>query len=328
MTMSARENMLRMMRWEEPEYVPLTDDANAFVGFGFMAATDEPMAPGLGYDGFGVPWKVDALGGVPDNTQPPLLDDICDWEEKVTFPDLDAIDFKAMAAVECANIDRENKVVVHMNAVGPFERLVALMGYEEGLIALASDPDECRDFFEAFTDYKVELAKRIIDAYRPDTFYYYDDIANANNLFMSPETYRELIKPYHARVAKAVRERDVIYIQHCCGHCEEVVPDFVEFGAQVWDSAQPMNDLVGIQERFRGKLVVEGGWQSQGRPGMLDATEEEVREETKRCMLEYGKHGGYNLMPVMVNEKGPSYLVGDDRMPALIETWKKYRYFD
>ena len=85
------------------------------------------------------------------------------------------------------------------------------------------------------------------------------------------------------------------------------------------------NDLVGILQKYKGKLVVEGGWDSQGEPSMITADEAIVRAETKRCMETYGKYPGFILSPVMFNERGNSVLVGDDRFAFIEDEWKKYR---
>ncbi|MGI6217324.1 MAG: uroporphyrinogen decarboxylase family protein [Coriobacteriales bacterium] len=221
--------------------------------------------------------------------------------------------------------NRDEKLVVYYSPCGAFERLAAFMGFTNALIALAEDPDECREFYEAITDYKIAVAERIVDAFGIDVYYNFDDVATARSMFMSPDTYREVIKPCHARLAKAVIDMGVIFGEHTCGKCEDVVPDYVEFGAKIWNSAQTMNDISGLQDRFKGQLVIEGGWDSSGRPGYIEATEEEVRAETRRCLIEYGSKGGFILMPVMFNERGNSLLVGDDRLAAVADEWMKYR---
>ncbi len=38
---------------------------------------------------------------------------------------------------------------------------------------------------------------------------------------------------------------------HDCGRCEDFIPDWIEFGVRMMESAQVMNDLVGIQEKVR-----------------------------------------------------------------------------
>ena len=323
--LTPRENLIETINGGNPEYVPFTGECIYNCCFPIMPLIEQPWESGE--DPFGVSWIVDPMGAMHDTTKPPLFTEIEDWREIVKIPDLSGIDFAAEAAKEMANIDRTQKMIAYYSPCGCYERLASFMGFDNALIALAEDPDECGAFFDAVTDYKIELANKIIDAYGIDIYYNFDDIATANNLFMAPDTYREVIKPRHARLAKAVTDRGVIFGEHTCGRCEEILEDYVEIGVKIWHSAQIMNDLPAIQKKFAGRLVIEGGWDSSGRPGCIDATEDEIRAETIRSMEEYGKNGGFILLPAMFNERGNSVVVGDDRFPAVVEEWEKRRLF-
>lgn len=319
-----KQNVLETIHGGSPEYVPLTFEA-IHIG-GFFAGLDQPGQPGN--DAFGVPWQVTKEGAIP---QPGyvLFDDITQWKKHVVFPDLDAMDFRAMAAAErdaFPQPDRNQKLFSLITACGPFERLVAFMGFENALCALMLEPDECMNFFEAVSDYKVALTGKLIDAYNPDVFIMCDDIATARGLFMSPETYRRMIKPFHKRIVESATSRDVIFEMHCCGKCEEVIPDFIEIGAKMWHSAQTVNDISGILDKYAGQITVEGGWDSSGPVSYMGADDEMIREEVRRCLREY-KKPGFILMPTMMNENGNSLFVGDDRLVALEDEWNKLRMF-
>ena len=63
--------------------------------------------------------------------------------ELVKFPDLDAWDWSKVEEIDhISEIDRENKVFEIMFVNGPFERLHMLMGFENALCALLTDPEE------------------------------------------------------------------------------------------------------------------------------------------------------------------------------------------
>ncbi len=323
--LTPRENLLETINFGNPEYVPLFFEAYSVCGMSLFPEVEMPWESGV--DPFGIPWKANALGSMPDTTVAPQLEDIADWKEVVKIPDIDHVDFEGVAKEELKNVDRNQQAVVIMHGVGIFERLVSFMGYEEALMSLLTDPESCMEFFDAVTDYKIKVANRMIDAYHPDVYCPADDIASAQNLFMSPQVYREVIKPYHAKLAKAITDRGVILSWHTCGKCEAVLEDYVDMGVKIWTSAQIMNDIPGIQKRFKGRLVVEGGWDSSGLPGFISATEDDIRTEVRRTIEEYGKNGGFILNPTLVNEKGNALLVGDDRMPALFDEWGKYKNF-
>lgn len=322
--MTPKENLFQVINWGKPEYVPMTGECMATVGMPVINMIEQPLTKS-GYDMFGVHWLVNAAGAMHD-TSIITFEDISEWRDYVKFPDLDSLDFKPFAEQELAQIDRNEKALVFYSLTGIYERLAAYMGFENMFMAFIEDPDECKAYFDAMSDWKIKLFKKVNEAYHIDIFTYFDDVATARGMFISPDTYRDLIKPYQKKIADAVRAEGVVFQMHCCGKCESVLEDFVEVGATMWHSAQTMNDLVGIQERFKGRLVIEGGWDSEGPCSMISATEEDLREEVRRNMKEYGKNGGFILCPTLLNEKGNSLLIGDDRMPALFDEYEKTKY--
>lgn len=320
--MTPKQNALETIHWGKPEYIPMTFEAFNICIVGNMFI-EQPLQPGP--DPFGVKWNITSLGAIPDNTSY-ILDDITKWREVVKFPDVESLREPMMAAAqeELKTADRENKLINFYTPNGLFDRLITLMGYENGLMALYEEPEECKAFFKAMTDYKIQCLNLVIDAYSPDLITYCDDFATATNLFISLDTYRQLIKPDHARLVKAVQDRGVIFAQHTCGKCQTLLEDYVDIGIGFWSSAQSSNDLAAVQKKFKGKLVIEGGWDTSGPCSYNWATVDQLREEVRRNIEDYGKNGGFILMPVVMNERGNSLFVGDERMPFVFEEWQKY----
>lgn len=326
--LTPRENMLRTIYNEKPEYVPLSYTEIQYGGFFVMNIIGQPLTPNT--DAFGVPWIYGKEGGLPDPRRHPL-DDIANWRKLLPeFPDLDAVDFKALAAAEKEKAGYDPKVKVYsiMDDGGPFMRLTYLLGISEACISMLEDPENVLDFFEAFTEWKIKYYNKIIDAYNPDIIVMGSDLATADSLFFSPELYRSMIKPFHKRIVEAVTSRDVIFDFHSCGKIESLIGDYVEIGAKMWQSAQPINDLNGILDRYQGKITVGGGWNTAGEASFLyeDTDEEVIRRETHRCLTTY-KKPGYILWPLMYNDRGNARMVGDPRLHVLYEQWEEDRWF-
>ena len=315
--MNQRENFFAMIEGKKPEFIPNMMEVYKMCVFG-TGITDSPLQGGL--DPFGVNWIVTKEGAIPEPNNF-MFDDIADWKQYVKFPDMNSLGIEEAARIEMADVDREKKVINVFSATGLFERLAAFMGFENTLCSLVEDPDSCREFFEAFADYKIDCHNRFIDAYNPDIITYFDDMATANGLFMSPKVYREVIKPAHRRIIEGVTSRGVIFSQHICGKAQELIEDFVEMGAKMWHTAQIMNDLPGILEKYKGRLIVEGGWDSSGPVSYLGASTEDVIAEAIRCAKEYGPSQNYIMTPILMNENGNSMLVGDPRLAPMLEAW-------
>lgn len=243
------------------------------------------------YDGFGVVWTTHCGASMPNPDYGYILNDICNWKETVKFPDPDKWNWKAMAEYELKNYDG-TKVLRFFCEAGLFDRLAALMGFENALCSLVTESEACKDFFAAMTEYKLKIVKYAAEYFKPDVFMYTDDLAQAKGLFMSPDTYRELIKPYHKIIIQSIRGHGMIAEQHTCGKCEQLIGDYVDIGIQSFYPAQASNDLVRIKDLYGDKLVICGGFNSQGECGMPDASEEVMRAEARRIIDMYARGGG------------------------------------
>jgi len=328
MTLSNRDNMLATIYYEKADYVPLTFESVCMTGTAVSSITDCPLVDGQ-KDMFGIPWHVSPEGSVAQHDFI-LFEDIEDWEKNTRVPDLDSIDIKEIARAEMERrpLDRENRLVQIMRPTGLFQRMIAMMGFENALIALQVDPEECKKFLEVITDYMVDYNDRVIDAYGPDIYIYSDDVSTATGTFMSLDAYKDIFEPFHRRIGENIRKHEgVIAEYHECGKSLSVISLIADMGFQMWHGANPCNDLAALmQGELKGRMAVEGGWDPLAPASYLGATVEDLVDETRRCMTEY-KMPGYTFLPFFLNEKGNSFIVGDERMPSIIETWDEMRWF-
>ena len=296
-----KSNYLNFLHHQPTTLIPNSFVGNKILGFGALngPAIEKGAQFGNAIDGFGIKWEYPSTGGgaaIPDVNYT-VMDDITEWREKVHIPDPAAYDWKADYAMECKILgepDRSREVVDFGFGNGVFERLAALMGFENALMAMAEDPEETNALFEAITDYKVAALDYIIDAYHPDTITYFDDVATQRNLFMSPATYRSLIKPHHKRFAQECLKRGIMPIYHCCGHAEDIVEDMIDCGWAAWSSVQISNDICHLIETYSDRIGFVGGYDSNGEPARIDAPHEVIVNEVRRCLDTYGKyHKGY-----------------------------------
>ena len=305
--MNRRENMLATLLHRSHDHVGnfMTDICSC----GGSRETFENGPAGGGKDGFGVSWQpsASALGqGVPVGKAP--LEDVCAWEDLVTFPDLDAFDFEALAAEQLAGYDPKNQIIEYGMWNGPFLRLSHLLGFEEGLCAMYEEPEACEALLSAITDYKIRLAERVVEVFHPDSICTFDDVATERATFMSPEVYRALIKPVHKRFNDAVRAMGVIPTTHICGKCEAIVPDLIDEGSEAWEICQPENDLIGLQAQLGDRLAFIGGYDMKGALALRDVPEEELRESVRKVIDAYAPGGNYAIMGMILYSDPASFI--------------------
>jgi hypothetical protein len=309
-----RENALLAINHKKPYWTPCFFDA--YSPFGAAVLRDQGERGKGGRDLFGSNWLVTKDTGYQTIHDPNehILDDISSWRDIVRFPDLEAIDWAAEARKDMAHVDRVNKVSCLIQITGSFNRLEALMGTCEALIAMYDNPEEVNDFFTAYTDFRIRIIDKYAEHYPADVIINGDDVASSNGLFFAPEVYRKLVWPHEKRIAQAALAKGYLVEHHVCGKVDEIIPDIIATGASIWQTAQHMNDLVGINEKYGDKLCIHGGWNSYGRASQIDATEEEVRAEVRCCIDTYGQNGNYMLFPILVGDL-------DDPRTELKKAW-------
>jgi hypothetical protein len=227
--MNARTNLLRAIRRDRPEWVP-----NRMESVITIKPPLDERPPAAGLDAFGVGWSYEsnAEGGTFPTPGGQILSDLSRWRDEVGFPNVDTLDWDAVAA-RVAEIDRDEHLVQGFVEMGLFERSYLLLGMEEALIAYLTEPEEMRALLAAIADYKIRLIARFHEVARLDLVWYGDDWGAQGSLFLPPDVWRRTIKPETKRVYGAMRERGIIVNQHSCGRIESVFADIVEMGADV-----------------------------------------------------------------------------------------------
>ena len=82
----------------------------------------------------------------------------------------------------------------------------------------------------------------------------HDDYGSNDRMFMSPELWRELIKPELALMVEACHEAGMIYQHHSCGYIEPILPDLVEIGVDAIDTLQACNrNLPELKKKYGDK---------------------------------------------------------------------------
>jgi hypothetical protein len=302
--LSAKENLLRAIRRDSPEWVPNGMEAVAWVGPPVIE-----RCAAAGFDAFGVRWAYEprAEGGTfPAQGGHPITE-LSRWGEQIPIPDLDAMDWDSVARY-AGGIDRDQHLVSGFVEMGLFERSYLLLGMSEALIGFAAEPDLMSDLLGALADYKIALIERLDDVAHLDIVWYGDDWGTQDRLFLRPATWRELVAPHTRRIYDAMKRRGILINQHSCGKIEAIFEDLVEMGADVWNPCQPCNDLAALKQRYGARIAFCGGIDSQfvlNRPG---ATPEEVRAEVRRRIDELAPGGGYIAAPSHTVPSDPELL--------------------
>ncbi len=300
--LTERENFFLVYNHQTPAWTPNFFEAYSPVGSSLLNNQGEYMKGGT--DMFGAKWLCTEDTGwqaIPD-PHFHLIEDITEWRDYISFPDLDAMDWEAAAERDLARADRENKVVACFGMEGNFNRLQSLMGTAEAMIAMLEEPEACCEFFEAYTRFKCRTIEKMAKYYKPDIYVNGDDVCSGSGMFFSKDMYDELIHPFEMMLGKTAINCGLILEHHVCGKCENILPDIIETGATIWQTAQVMNDLKAIEAQYGDRLLIHGGWDSTGPHNFDGCTEEMLRQATREALDAYAGDGHFMLFPIVLGD--------------------------
>jgi hypothetical protein len=292
--MTEKENMLMCYRHQIPEYLPdMRSGLQIKLPAGFLEVP--PYEQG-GIDWFGVVWKTETPAAIPDPSAPRILTDITRWREQVRFPDLEAWDWKLAKQLDHVDeADRANKLYEVIIKEGPLERLHALMGMQEALEALLTEPEEAEAFVEAMTDFKCRLIGKVAAHYQPDIIMYHDDYGTQKNMMIAPQLWRGLFKPHLKRVVEACHAYGILFDLHSCGWIEPIVPELAEIGVDCLN-CMAINDIPKLKRETENKMTFFVPFDIQ-RYAIADRTgcmrEDSFREEISKTIRAYAEGGNY-----------------------------------
>ncbi len=130
------------------------------------------------------------------------------------------------------------------------------LGMPRALMAMAAEPEWFEEMVAVQTEMQLDLFRQIIErGEKPDGIWFYSDFCYAKGTFFSAQMYRDLMLPYHRRVADFCHANDMFLLLHCCGDCRELIPLLIEAG---FDAVQPLEARAGNDVRELKRLHGDG----------------------------------------------------------------------
>ena len=236
----------------------------------------------------------DAPAAVPYVTpENQVIKDITEWQKYVKAPDLRAKCSEGWeAAIEnVKKIDHDKHVSMVIMGTGIFEQLHMLMTFEDTLMNMLLEPEAMQDLIDYICEYRLTYMQMIVENLHPDMIVSHDDWGSRSNLFFSLDTWRELFKEPYKKLYDYLHSDNVIVMHHGDSYMEPLVEDMADIGVDIWQGVLNTNNIAAISEKVGDRMLLMGGVDSV--IDRADATEEEIRKETRRALDEYGKLKGF-----------------------------------
>ena len=176
-----------------------------------------------------------------------------------------------------------------------FERSWTLAGMEEILMAMAAGDPFADELFDGILAYDEAVVRRAL-AFDIDGVRFGDDWGQQRGLIMGPALWRTYIKPRVRRLYGVVKAAGRRVFIHCCGKIDEIFPDLIECGVDVFNPFQPeVMDVQEVKRRYGRDLTFFGGISTQ--KTLPYGTVSQVRDEVRRLIDTIGRDGGYIAAP-------------------------------
>lgn len=310
--MDSKERVLRTVNFQEVDRIP----AGLFgTGFDYedrlvehlKADSYEGMYRALGIDLWHCRVGLDYTGeqrlvngvsadiwGLSLEMPPPLAEmSTVDEVEAYVWPNINDFNGERLA-IEIEE-HQEFAVVGGINSA-VFHWYLWLCGQENGLTGLVLQPEVAEAIIRHITDFWVDYLRKVLEIGRGrvDIIENCNDFGTQRSMFVSAEMFRRFFKPSLDRLYAVTKEYGAKVMQHSCGAVSEIIPDFIEMGADILNPVQVTADGMAIEPlaaRHKGKITFYGGLDTQYL--LPQGPVERIREETRRVMALFGTGGGY-----------------------------------
>ncbi len=268
--------------------------------------TDEPVGEDGYRDEFGLVRRRPPGGYYYDLVASPMTEiDTVEGIEQFDWPDPDDPGRYRGLREEAERLYNETDyaVVLQVNCAF-FLRCAELRGWENFYVDLAGNPEFAVALMNRYLDVKLRMAERALEEVGDNVdivFVSSDDLGMIDRTMVSPEMYRELVKPVQRRSFDFFRERThAKRFFHTDGAVYPIIEDFIEIGAEALNpiqiSAAGMGDTARLKAEFGDRLAFWGAVDTH--TVLPHGTPDDVREEVRRRIADLAPGGGYVLCSV------------------------------
>jgi len=247
------------------------------------------------------------VGFVEKHAQTGTYVDLCysPLEHKDTVADLREYPFPTADMWDYGSIrsqaQEHKNYFVWAHSRGFFEISWFMRGMNNFLVDMMANPEYAEFLMDRVAEYLTARTERILEEAGDgaiDCVEINDDVGSQNGLLISPEMWRQFIKPRMKKMIDKFKEHGVFIRYHSCGGIRPIIQDLIEIGVDILNPVQNLArgmDLRELKSAYGSELTFDGGIDTQEflphRRGM------EFEEELRTTLRMMGENGGYIMAP-------------------------------
>ena len=176
-----------------------------------------------------------------------------------------------------------------------FERAWTMRGMENLLVDMISEPAFVTELFEAIGEHASQIVAATLEL--PfDIIHFVDDWGQQKGMIMGPALWRQFIRPVLSRLFRQVKDSGRFVSLHSCGDIQDVFPDLIDMGLDIYQTLQPeIYDISTVKRDYGSHLTFWGGISTQ--QDLPYIRPEDVENLVHNTIDVLGVNGGYIAAP-------------------------------
>ena len=231
------------------------------------------------------------------------MDSVEEMKQKYVWPDpkkketITGIKERAKELYE----KNEYAIVGDIVDTGVFEPAWYLRGMDNFLMDIMINKDIAHYILRNILEFQIGRYEYFLNEVGEylDIVFVGDDLATSQSTLMSPELYREMVKPYQKEYFEFIKSKtNAKLMYHSCGNIFSLVGDLIEIGVDILNPIQVNADGMDtklLKKEFGDSVCFWGAIDTNY--VLPHGTEEEIKEEVKKRIDELGPTG-YTVCPV------------------------------
>jgi uroporphyrinogen decarboxylase len=318
--MNSKENKLRAIRFETPEYIPMSFHLNGACWHhydyndlydimeshprlfpDFKRSSGKPL---INHSGNAIadcpytdPWQcvwITTDDGITGSVHQHPLES---WDDFVDYKAPDPMKTDGTYLIDWGEIEvrvkqqkANDKLVVGGLPHGhTFLRIQDIRGYENLIFDMCDENPNLPKLIEMVEEFNYKYISKWLSL-GPDIVSYPEDLGMQIGPMLSPEQLRKYFKPSYKRLMQPARDAGAIVHMHSDGDIRTLVDDLIDGGVEIINLQDLVNGIDWIADKFSGKTCVELDIDRQnityfGSPDDIDAL---IREEVEKIGCKEG----------------------------------------
>jgi uroporphyrinogen decarboxylase len=319
--MTARENALRILRFDKPERVmtALPKHVLSYQGMNHENYDSGGHDCALGtvwHDIWGTRWHKEHEGVMGFPRGNPLADPVALKDYRWPDPNDERL-LRKMHDLK-AKFPGGDLFLSGAHRDTLWEKAYMLVGMENMMMYFYTEPEFAREVLHRIMDFQLGIARHYLEL-GVETVSFGDDLGTQTGPLLGPAIVNEFLVPEYKRLFSLYKSHDILIEFHSCGCILQALDTFMDLGVDILNPVQATaNDLDAVRAKTMSRMSLLGGVSTAL---VMDGPVDKIRDEVKKRIIQLGRNGGYFCAPDQVMPFPKPHL---EAFNAAVEEFGKY----